>query len=268
MKIFQKLIKSLQKRPMKRYSYQLAENIKTALQEIHADIPVFIISYNNAVYVQNMVKQLNQYKIKPIILDNASTDKNNLEILNTLHQNNLAYTIFSKYNYGHMVGFNDAIYHVLPNLFAYTDPDLQFHPDLPHDFLEQLAHISTLYPVYKVGCALPTIFNGKTVDDPIPPQFSKRPFTWKGQTYTLHEWEQRYWKFPLQHPHLQLYHAKIDTTFAVYRKSNYMGDFYEGIRVSGNFDTLHLPWFPEIDIMSSAEKEIYLKNNQSTTWIR
>lgn len=66
---------------------------------------------------------------------------------------------------------------------------------------------------------------------------------------------------------LKCYAAKIDTTFAVYRKSNFRYDFYDGVRVAGAFSAIHLPWFPELDIMTAEEKASYLdKNNISATW--
>lgn len=241
----------------------------TLMQRADLDIPVFIISYNNITYVENMVKQLNALDIKPIVIDNNSieTCKSRLSLLKN---NQAADVLFCEFNCGHMIGFFDEIYNVFPEVFAYTDPDLQFLPNIPKDFVSQLAEITKQYSVYKAGCALPTI-EPLTKEKAFPLTITigacKEPFSIPKTEFTAEKWEAFYWRLPIVHPNLELYAAKIDTTFAVYRKSNFRYDFYDGIRVAGVFSAIHLPWFPNLDIMSKEEREIYLqKGNVSATW--
>lgn len=63
-----------------------------------------------------------------------------------------------------------------------------------------------------------------------------------------------------------MYASPIDTTFAVYRKQNYFGDFHNAIRVAGDYSAIHLPWFIELDLMNDADRDIYNKSNVSSNW--
>jgi hypothetical protein len=78
-----------------------------------------------------------------------------------------------------------------------------------------------------------------------------------------------FWRFPIKHKKLEAYHAIIDTTFAVYNKNYYQGNFYDGIRVAGQYSAIHLPWFPRLDIMNDEQRALYLNTNRKkdTTWI-
>lgn len=257
-----KLKKKLGKKSLSVVSEQLSQ----LFQQHNFDIPVLLVSYNNAIYVENMVKQLNAYKIQPIIIDNCSTSQENINKLKQLHNEHKAHVIFSNFNHGHMVGFLEPIYSKLPNIFAYSDPDLQFNANLPQNFLKIMADLTQQYHIYKVGCALPTEIDGYKVENPVTVGEQTQPFYWKNHRISLHDWESRYWHLPIKHPTLELYAAKTDTTFAVYNKNNYIGDFYDGIRIADIFSVTHLPWFPHLDIMTAQDKQIYLQNNKSTTW--
>ena len=84
---------------------------------------------------------------------------------------------------------------------------------------------------------------------------------------TIKEWEEQFWRMKLYHEKLEVYQAPLDTTFAVYRKSNLLEDFFDGVRVAGDFSAIHLPWYPKRDLLSKEQKEVYLKDNKSSTWV-
>jgi hypothetical protein len=84
----------------KKIVFKLKEILKT-----DNNIPILIISYNNGVYVENMVKQLNNLSLKPIIIDNKTTNQESLSILSNLEKEGKSYVIYSDYNLGHQVGF-------------------------------------------------------------------------------------------------------------------------------------------------------------------
>ena len=248
-----------------RKSVQLVQDLEKALAENREEIPVLVVSYNNAKYVQNTVHQLRTYGIKPIVIDNCSTDENSLNILHEIEAAGDAQIVFSEHNFGYLVGFLNPVYKVLPELFAYTDPDLQFHPDLPQNFLSVLAEVTEQYSVYKAGFALALLEEEEMIDLEIEklrgvPQIYPHKMS-------VREWEQQYWRMKLDHPTLELYQARHDTTFAVYRKSNLI-DFYDGVRVAGNFSAIHLPWYPKLDLMSDADRRRYLEGNRSSTWLK
>ncbi len=241
----------------------LQQDMRRALQQCGEDIPVLIVSYNNASYVQNMVRQLNAYGILPIVIDNHSTDEASVETLHRLRREGKAQVIFSRKNYGYLVGFINPVYELLPQYFAYSDPDLMLNEKLPEDFLTTLKGLTDRYQVFKAGFALEIRegLQSATIDKYIGyPQMNKK-------RYDFRSWEAQYWRFVLKHPTLQVYAARVDTTFAVYNKACYFDEFYDGVRVGGEYSALHLPWYPEYDIMSAKEKEIYLTRNNSTTSI-
>jgi hypothetical protein len=174
--------------------------------------------------------------------------------------------IHSKINLGHLIGFIDSIYTILPEVFAYTDPDLQLNKNLPHDFLWQLSAITKKYSVYKAGFAL-TLLDSEQMINNHHIKIKFRPFTFIKE-FNVVEWEKRFWRFKLNNLDYDLFQADIDTTFAVYRKSNFSGNFFDAIRVGGNFEAIHLPWYPNLDLINSSQKEIYTHKNLSSFWLK
>lgn len=252
---------------LKKQNHQMIMDLSEILDHDNRDqIPVFIVCYNNGVHVLNMVKQLNKYKITPIIINNCSTDIETLLTLNKIIDSSFAHVIHSKKNFGHLIGFMDSIYALLPEVFAYTDPDLQLNNNLPHDFLWQLSAITEKYSVYKAGFAL-TLLDSEQMIDNHHTKIKFRPFTFKKE-FNVTEWEKRFWRFKLSNPDYDLFQADIDTTFAVYRKSNFTGNFFDAIRVAGNFEAIHLPWYPNLDLIDSSQKKIYTHKNLSSSWLK
>jgi hypothetical protein len=244
---------------------KLREDTKEVLKKYQDTIPVFIISYNNAIYVKNMVNQLKNFDIKPIIIDNNSDDKDSIKILKELSDKNEASVIFSDKNFGCFVGFLNPIYEVLPNYFAYTDPDLELNKNLPKDFLEILKGVTDEFKVYKAGFALELL--DEEMIDLTMTKYQGVPKI-KEIKLTVRDWESKYWRFRLEHPTLEIYQANLDTTFALYNKKNLLDNFYDGVRVAGDFSCIHLPWYPKRDIMTKKQKESYLKSNKSSTWVK
>lgn len=244
----------------------LVDQITTILNKNNSTIPVFVVSYNNGTYVENTVNQFRKLNIKPIIIDNHSSDNASLEILRKINASGMADIVFSPINFGHFVGFIEPIYNILPDIFAYTDPDLQYSSKMPKDFLEVLAEMTSIYSVFKAGLALaipadiPTIEGKSTLQQTKPIRVNKE--------YSVQEKENKYWRMRIVDHEHEVYAAKIDTTFAVYRKSNYHGDFFDAVRVAGNFSAIHLPWFPSLDMMSEHQRTSYIKGNKSSSWIR
>ncbi|HIO90613.1 MAG TPA: glycosyltransferase family 2 protein [Campylobacterales bacterium] len=250
---------------LKKDSINLASDIKNALENCADEIPVFIVSYNNGIYVENTINQLQSFGITPIIIDNNSTDLTSLKILKKIKNNHTAQVVFSDKNFGFMVGFLNHIYPLLPEVFAYSDPDLQFNKNLPDDFLSKLASLTKKYSVYKAGFAL-ELLEEETIIDQVINKMRGVPMIYN-QEFSVREWESQYWRIPISHDNLILYSAPIDTTFAVYKKSNYNG-FFDAIRVAGDYSAIHLPWFPRLDLMAESNKREYLKGNNSSTWIK
>ncbi len=263
---FKSLKRSYKERKLRSALSPATSRLECIINDRQDEIPVLVVSYNNGSYVKNMVVQLNNYGITPIIFDNFSSDFNTKQILADLERSGNAKLIACGRNYGHLVGFQEPVYKLLPEVFAYTDPDLQFSPDLPSDFLSVLAEITVQYSVYKAGLALSLTADEILSDAAIKCQTSK-PFHFL-KYLSIQELESQFWRMRLEHETLELYAAKIDTTFAVYRKINFRDDFFDGIRVAGNYSAIHLPWYPRLDILTESEKTRYLSGNNSTYWVR
>lgn len=243
-----------------------ADDLRQAIS-LTKGIPLLVVSYNNGIYVANTVSQMARLGITPIIIDNASTDYQTRHILSEIQRQGAAQVVYSRKNYGHLVGFMEPMYQVLPDVFAYTDPDLQLHPEIPKNFMEILANLTIEYDAYKVGCALQLEYKGVPAHADNRYSVSvRRPFLFR-ESYDVQRWEKGFWKKKLSHPELEIYAAPLDTTLAVYNKSMYRGDFiFNSLRVAGCFSAVHLPWFPEIDIMTDAQRVAYLQGNVSSTW--
>ena len=235
-----------------------------ALSFVKSDIPCFIVFYNNPTHAEQMVCQLNSKNITPIIFDNNSDSQNARVFLNKIHMNG-AYVIHVGKNLRHKVGFLPGIYEFMPEVFAYTDPDLLFDHELPDSFLDTFKSLTVQYGVFKAGSALlidrdGIDFNLKILKKSYSSMLYKR-------SYSVIEWEEQFWRFPIgRADSLYLYAAPVDTTFAVYNKKNYRGSFFDAIRVAGPFSVIHLPWYPKLNNLSNDELMSYRKNNKSSAW--
>ncbi|MCC6917234.1 hypothetical protein [Nitrosomonas sp.] len=258
------------KKFLRRYLYKkparkLAVQVKSAVDSLEGALPIIVISYNNGIYVDHCVRQLNARSIKPLIIDNASKDAETLAILSEISMAKQAFVVRSAINMGARTGFQCPIYDVLPDIFGYTDPDLLFNRHLPADFIQQLIGVCDYFKCFKAGFALPYQTEHELTSCRMKSSLGKIiPYE---KLVTVSQWESRFWNKPLKHDRLEVYAAPIDTTFAIYHKKYYRGDFFDAVRVAGNFSALHMPWFPDLDLLSPHQRSTYLKGNKSSTWI-
>jgi len=252
----------------KHKSQKLAKQFTDILKALKGEMPVMIICYNNGVYVENLVRQLNGFDITPVVIDNRSSDQKTLTTLAQLAAEKQAYIAYSEKNFGHFVGLLDPIYQQLPNHFAYTDPDLDLNKNLPKDFLQKLINLTNEYQVYKAGFALDLLDDEPVIEASQRISHTK-PFDYQND-FSVRQFEAQFWRLPIQHDALEIYYARIDSTFAVYNKQQYRGDFYDAIRVAGDYSAIHLPWFPRLDIMNEDQKLAYLNSDRKkdTTWVK
>lgn len=268
MKSFKRYLKDLRHKLRQEKTRKLSAKLVVQLKEILPqckNIPVIVVSYNNGIYVKNTCDQLEKFDIKPVIIDNNSNDNKTLNTLKVLADTDKAFIAYSNYNFGHEVGFIEPVYTLLPDIFAYTDPDLQYNNRLPANFLSILSDLTKEFSVFKAGFAL-SLDNGEKIKDTTFHSCHYKPIFFE-KILTIKEFEARYWRFRLQHDLYELYASPIDTTFAVYRKQNYTGYFHSAVRVAGDFSATHLPWFDDLDLMSDNERDIYCKNNRSSNWV-
>ncbi|WP_435138799.1 glycosyltransferase family 2 protein [Pseudopelagicola sp. nBUS_19] len=246
------------------YNRKIGEQVHRAIADVAADIPCFVVCYNNHTYVRQMVDQLNKLNLTPIIFDNASTDEETKALLKKLHQKN-AHIIEVGRNLRHKVGFRPGIYEAMPERFAYTDPDIKFGEAMADNFLDVLHGLTEEYGIFKAGLAL-SVTAGRINSD-MQRHYNVRKSIPFSASYSITEFEKAHWRFPLKNRDgLEVYFAATDTTFAVYNKTKFRGEFMEGVRLAGNFSAIHLPWFPELDQMNLVDKENYMKTSKSSSW--
>ena len=243
----------------------LSKKMHDAIKKCPDKIPTIIVSYNNGVYVDNIVSQLSNHSITPIIIDNKSTHQGTLGILEKIERLEKGIVVYSNKNFGHMVGFLEPIYKTLPEIFAYTDPDLELNQNLPINFIEIMRDLTNEYQVYKVGLALDLLYDQQFVKKTHTLKRQK-PFSWQ-KDVSIRDIEEKYWRKKIQHKEFELYAASTDTTFSVYNKKNFNGDFYDSLRIADTFSAIHLPWFPELDLMNDLDRAQYMQKNKSTTSI-
>src|SRR4029077_171325 len=102
-------------------------------------------------FIKNMVKQLERYTSDINLIDNSS----DYQPLLDYYENEYHYTLLKqKINHGHYVYLQEFIQKLAGDVYILTDPDLQFNPKLPDNFVEDFFNISNYYGAEKVGFAL------------------------------------------------------------------------------------------------------------------
>ncbi len=195
-----------------------------------SDIPVYVICFNRFTYVNGMVDQLRRFTKHIVLLDNNSTQPELLDFYMRMKFDPIVKVVyFSNYKYvPHNIIYNNLDH--VPDIFALTDPDLQFRDDMPLDFLDQFAEMTEEYRIGKVGCAL-------NISGKLLPLKNTRGFS-------IVEWESRFWETKVNSKAgYECYSAWIDTTMAVHNKKYFtFKQRYDAVRVAGVFTAEHIPW--------------------------
>lgn len=206
-------------------------------------IPVFIISYNQPSYLRNMVAQLIHLQVAPseiTVLDNASTNQQLIDCLGELQETGVR-VIRLERNFGPHEIFAPEAGVDWPEVFALTDPDLEFNPLMPNTFREDLLAIARACRVWKCGLAL-------SLKD--AEQFADGTYV---SGMSIADWESQFWRHKLEvqgdaaellaRAGAEVFRAEVDTTFAVYRRDHPKASFLQSVRMSGNYSARHLPWY-------------------------
>lgn len=230
----------------------LFEPQKNAGTLFKTNMTAVIIGYNLVSYIKNTVKQLEKYTSDIIIVDNKSF----FQPLLDYYENDYKYTLVKcPSNYGHEVYKESFIQKLVGDVYILTDPDLQFNPNLPDNFIAELIEISNYFGATRVGFAL------EIDSDNIR---TEAMFGY----WTIKDWERRFWLDRATYPqnlNLELYYAPMDTTFCLINK-NLSG---VQIRVAGSYTCQHLPWYNNFkEFFMPGEFESYQIGNVSTNWTK
>lgn len=228
-----------------------------------ADIPILIPSFNNPSYCRMMVDQLLALGQRHIIvIDNASTSPSMLRLLEELAPKVRVIRLGG--NKGPKYFARNWLFYLrLPPVFCVTDPDIQFNPNLPANFLETLLTLTQQYRIGKAGFAL------KIQDHH---DFRDITVTFNGKSHDIVSWESQFWQEQLGHTACgqPIYRADIDTTFALYNKAFFTrkkAGFYRALRVAGDFTARHLPWY-RASVIDTAEEQAYAASQKFSWYAR
>lgn len=220
-------------------------------------VPVIIPSFNNPTYLLNMIDQLEALSLsKILVLDGGSSYPKMIDALESLSDRfpivNLQFNPGPRYAIT-----SQTVLDALPTIFALTDPDLSFNPNLPSDFVEVMIDLGQEICAPKIGFAL-DISNSE--------RMRQEKFKIGEDLFTIEEWERQFWDKPLgNRNHLPLYQAQIDTTFAIYNQNYYSpDDFLSAFRVAGEFTAVHLPWMLDTLVPESELK--FYKESQTHSY--
>ena len=150
---------------------------------------------------------------------------------------------------GHLAVWETGIYkQFTDSYFAYTDSDLEIHPDCPDDFMEKFVSLLKKYPkALKAGFSI-------CIDD-LPDCYLLKD--------KVRAWESQFWKQEVE-PNVFL--APIDTTFAVYKpyfKGELIDFDYVYFRMGFPYSVRHLPWY--VDSGNPSEEERYYIGHLKTS---
>jgi hypothetical protein len=222
------------------YFFRIFSRLQLLTRKRHVDykhIPVIINNYNRLDYLLRQLEWLERAGMKRIyIIDNASTYKPLLEFYK-----NCKYTIFQlTENVGHTALWDTHVQLYFKNqYYIYTDPDIIPIEECPLDAVSYFKEILDSYPeITKVGFGL-------KIDD-IPDYYPRRN--------EVIQWESKFWRDSVAK---NLYHAVIDTTFALYRPNTRYQQWETTLRTGGNYIARHLPWY--LDPLKPSDEELYFK---------
>lgn len=219
------------------------------------NIPLIIPNFNQITYLINLINWWKWYVDDPkvFVLDNGSTEKNVTSWLGDLEMMFPGTTLL-EYKENDCVGnlrhflsstnqIQDYEYYVI------SDPDIMPLPSTPPNFLEIFKHAIDNYGFHHVGFGLMT--------DDIPEWF-------EGRANMLHDE-----KSLLNNPtaiefngkRYSGYKAPIDTTFALYRKSNGGWSNPQSPEAWSNslrlFQAYHLPWYLHPEHLNDEMKNYF-----------
>lgn len=216
------------------------------------NIPIYLISYNNYLYIENMTRQLLAKGVTNIkIIDNNSNNDNKIKLREL---SKTCEIIYLNENLGPRI-FQFRKQLNLPDKYILSDPDIELNENLPLDFINILNNLSDEYKCYKVGLAI-------RIDDNDEMYNIKNYHNNK----TIIEWEYQFWKNKIANDKYDLYYSQIDTTFVFINEKYRLNenDFPgNSIRIAGDFVCRHLPWYIK-DILNDNEK--YSMYINATKW--
>ena len=215
-----------------------------------ADLPCFIIAFNQLTYLQSIVNFFLKIGATNVhIIDNNSSYQPLIDYLTTV-----PFTVHTmKKNYGHMVLFDNPAFEdiINNNYFVLSDPDVLPVEECPDDFMTFFFDILLRHPTKnKVGFSL---------------KINDLPSCYKLRSNVIAH-QSRFYKNETLYKGVKIYDAAIDTTFALYRPRREWwrtGDFYAAFRVASPYAARHLPWYR--DLSRPTDEELFYRETDASS---
>lgn len=211
------------------------------------NIPIYLISYNNYLYIENITRQLLAKGVTNIkIIDNNSDSDNKIKLSKL---SKTCEIIYLNTNIGPRIyQFRNKLN--LPDKYILSDPDIELNENLPVDFINILNNLSEKYKCYKTGLAI-------RIDD------NEKMYTIKNyfREKTIVEWESQFWKNKIANDKYDLYYGDIDTTFVFINEKHRSNEGVNPgtcIRIAGQFTCRHLPWYIKGILNDNEKYSIYI----------
>lgn len=214
----------------------------------YKEIPIIINNFNRLEYLKQMLDWLEKAGYKKIyIIDNSSTYPPLLEFYRKTK-----YTVFKlDKNVGHLALWKTHIFLYFQNTYyVYSDPDILPVQECPIDVVKYFRTILNKFPhKQKVGFGL-------KIDD-LPDYYKLRE--------KVVAWEKQYWQKEIEK---DVYDAKVDTTFALYKPNVKGGHLLPSLRTGGKYIARHLPWYIDSDNITKEEQFYINECNKSSSWYK
>jgi GT2 family glycosyltransferase len=231
---------------------QQGEKIKNRIPDLKRDwqnIPIFIICRDRLDPLQKLLKRLDEFGMKKIIIiDNDSIYPPLVNFYRTLKN---IQVIRTGANIGHTVPWEGSFIKTLvPNdFYIVSDPDVIPTEKCPNDVVKYFLDLHEKYPLYqKIGFGL-------KIDD-LPNEYALKK--------SVIEWESQFWKQELE---INVFEAAVDTTFALYKPYTFSYLLSPSIRTGDPYLARHLPWYVSSKKLS-GEENFYRDraNSKITSW--
>lgn len=217
----------------------------------YKSIPIIIISYNQLVYLKELIDYLMKRDYNNIIIiDNNSNFPALLKYLNKISKKCIVHRL--KENHGHLVFWLKKEFYLKygKGYYVITDPDILPVKECPDDFILHFKRIlDKNSKITKVGFSL------KTDDIPKSNLIRENIIRWEKKFYSKKNKKGDYI-------------SEIDTTFALYKPINFLNkkDFLLAIRTKKPYVARHMGWYLDYKNLTEEQRHYLKTANNSSTW--
>jgi hypothetical protein len=208
------------------------------------NIPIVILNKDRLGPLKDLVSALHlRNYTNIIIIDNQTTYQPTLDWYKesgvNVFYNDIDATLYDTGTFYRLAfELNHPIFsEIVKDYYVFTDSDVVPEETCPYDFIEQMVNVCREQNVSKVGISL-------RIDDLPDTDFSKHVI----------DNETPMWLNKIEHGSYDLYHAAVDTTFAVYAPNSRPLLDHNVIRIGGNFIAKHIPWYYDVNTMPDDER--------------